>query len=252
MRYHNPVSANGKDIPMRLLQNLYQVGGDLNGITWCGVDASFEDANTYAVRTGDGIVLIDCGNGETLPQIFENMRYWELDPGDIRACFLTHAHRDHAGAAYLLKQRNVTLHAHRETALAVAAGDERCCGFLYHKPFAPCEVDVVVNDGDRVHIGGVAFTAMHLPGHTRGCTAWLFTLENRKIAACGDVIGTLMRGDFGWDGSIDFDKPTYIESLRRFARVDTDIMLAGHGLSYFHQPRRRVEQVLASALSLWR
>ncbi|HOQ88972.1 MAG TPA: MBL fold metallo-hydrolase, partial [Candidatus Hydrogenedentes bacterium] len=234
------------------LRNLYQVGGDLNGITWCGVDASFEDANTYAIQTPEGIALIDCGNGDTLPQIFDNMRYWGLNPEEIRACLITHPHRDHAGAAHLLKQRGVTLYAHRETASAIAAGDERCCGYLYHKPFVPCEVDTAVEDGDTVSVGGVTFSAMHLPGHTRGCTAWVFSLENRQIAACGDVIGTLLCGDFGWDGSIDFDKPLYIESLRRFARLDVDIMLAGHGLSYFHQPRRRVEQVLASALSQWR
>ena len=128
---------SGKVKVMQLLRNLYQVGGDLNGITWCGVDMSYADANTYAIQTADGIVLIDCGNGETLPQIFDNMRYWGLNPDDIRACLLTHAHLDHAGAAWLLKQRKVQLCAHRETTSAVASGDERCCGFLYHKPFPP-------------------------------------------------------------------------------------------------------------------
>ena len=43
------------------------------------------------------------------------------------------------------------------------------------------------------------------------------------------------------NASIDFDKKVYTESLRRFAQVDTDIMLAGHGLcsgpaSYINPP----------------
>ncbi|HOT50074.1 MAG TPA: MBL fold metallo-hydrolase [Candidatus Hydrogenedentes bacterium] len=237
---------------MQLLRGLYQVGGDLNGITWNGVDAGFEDGNSYAISTPGGIVMIDCGNGDTLPQIFDNMRYWGLEPDAIRACFLTHPHWDHAGAACLLQARGATLYAHRNTADAVRAGDERCCGFLYHKTFTPCPVDVPLDDGQQVSVCGITIEAMHLPGHSQGCTAYFFTHEGKRVAACGDVIGTLLCGDFGWSGSIDFDKKIYTESLRRFARVDTDIMLAGHGLCYFHQPRRRVEQALNSALIQWR
>lgn len=237
---------------MQLLRGLYQVGGDLNGITWSGVDAGFEDGNSFAIAAPGGTVLIDCGNGETLPQIFDNMRYWGLDPDAIGACFLTHPHWDHAGAAHLLRARGVRLYAHRNTAEAVAAGDERCCGYLYHRTFTPCEVDVVLDDGQRVDACGLALTVMHLPGHTQSCTAYLFEHEGKRIVAAGDVIGTLLCGDFGWDGSFDFDKPAYMESLRRFAKVDSDIMLSGHGLSYFHQPRRRVEQVYNSALIQWR
>lgn len=237
---------------MQLLRGLYQVGGDLNGITWCGVDAGFEDGNTYAIAAREGIVLIDCGNGETLPQIFDNMRYWGLNPDEIRACFLTHPHWDHAGGAHLLQDRGVRIYAHRNTAEAVRSGDERCCGFAYHKTFTPFNVDVALEDGDRADACGIEMEVMHLPGHTQGCTAYLFTHEGKRIAACGDIIGTLLSGDFGWSGSIDFDKKVYTESLRRFARIDTDMMLAGHGLCYFHQPRRRVEQALNSALMQWR
>ena len=32
---------------MQILRHLYQVGGDMNGITWDGVDAGFNDGNTY-------------------------------------------------------------------------------------------------------------------------------------------------------------------------------------------------------------
>ena len=92
---------------------------------------------------------------------------------------------------------------------------------------------------------------MHLPGHIVGCTSFLFMHEGKKIVISGDVIGTLLSGDFGWSGSIDFDKKIYTESLRKFAKVDTDIM-PGHGMSYFHKPRWRVEQALNSALMLWR
>ncbi len=237
---------------MQLQHGIHQVGGDLNGITWDGLDAGFNDGNTYALRRPGGIILVDCGCGDTIDQIRANMRYWGLDPATVRYCLLTHAHLDHAGAAHILKNEGVKLVAHEETAEAIAVGDERCCGYLYHKEFVPCTVDITVCDGDTLSLLDMTFSVMHLPGHTMGCTAYFFEHEGRRIVFSGDIIGTLLAGDFGWSGSIDFDKPTYLESLRRFATADMDLMLPGHGMAYFHDPRRRVEEALNSALMQWR
>lgn len=237
---------------MQLLHNLYQVGGDLNGVTWAGVDAGYEDGNSYILETSDGLILFDCGCGDTLNQIFANMKYWDLNPGEIKACFLTHAHFDHAAGAHLLRDRGVPLHAHANTAEAIAAGDERCCGYLYHKTFQSCEIDHVLEDGDTVEMCGVSIEVMHVPGHSMGCTAYHFTHEGKRVVVSGDLIGTLLAGDFGWSGSIDFDREVYLRSLQLFAKVDSDIMLPGHGMVYFHEPKRRVEQVLNVALMEWR
>lgn len=237
---------------MQVLKDLFQVGGDINGVTFDLQGALWNDGNSYILKTGEGLIMFDCGCGDTMDQIFENMRYWDLSPDDIRYCVLTHPHYDHAGGAYLLKKKGVKLVAIGETADAVASGDERCCGYLYHKTFTPVTVDRLVKDGEQLSLLGVEIEVMHLPGHSMGCTAFLFEWTGKKLAVSGDVIGTLLVGDFGWDGSIDFDKKVYMESLRRFAKVDTDIMLPGHGMIYFHKPRWRVEQVLNSALMQWR
>lgn len=237
---------------MQLLKNIYQVGGDLNGITFDKQDALWNDGNSYILNTGNGLIMFDCGCGDTLDQIFRNMQYWNLSPDDIKYCILTHPHYDHAGGAHLLKQKGITLIAIGETADAVACGDERCCGYLYHKTFVPVIINQIVNDGERINLLGVEIEVMHLPGHSTGCTAFLFMHEGKKIVISGDVIGTLLGGDFGWSGSIDFDKKVYTASLRKFAKIDTDIMLPGHGMSYFHKPRWRVEQALNAALMQWR
>ncbi len=237
---------------MQILRHLYQVGGDMNGVTWDGVDAGYNDGNTYLLERPEGLILFDCGCGDTLDQIEANMRYWGLDPEQVTHCFLTHAHCDHAGGGHLQKKRGVEFIATRETADAVAAGDDRCCGYLYHKTFTPFQVDRIVVDGERLEILGIEFEVLHLPGHSSGCTAFMFQHEDRRIVVSGDVIGTLLVGDFGWSGSIDFDKACYLQSLKRFAQVDTDMMLPGHGMIYFHEPRRRVEQALNTALMEWR
>lgn len=237
---------------MQILRGLYQVSGDINGLTFDEPGAIWNDANSYILETPQGLIMFDSGCGDTMPQIFANMQHWGLQPEQIKYCILTHAHLDHAGGAHILKKMGVPLLATEETARSVAAGDERCCGYLYHKTFTPVTVDQVLADGQTIDILGVQITVMHLPGHSMGCTAYSFTLHNKKLVISGDVIGTLMVGDFGWSGSIDFDKKIYLESLRKFARVDMDVMLPGHGMISFHNPRRRVEEVLNSALMQWR
>ncbi len=237
---------------MQILKNLYQVGGSLSGLTHSDVVDPFDDCNVYVLKLEKQLLMFDCGNGETLTQIFENMIYWNLDPEQITTCFLTHPHWDHAGAAHLLKERGIKLISHANTAQAIAAGDERCCGFLYHKTFIPCEVDETIDDKESIIVESAEIKALHLPGHTTGCTAFALNWHGKNIIFSGDVIGTLGYGDFGWDGSIDFDKKAYLQSLIKFARIDFDVMLPGHGLVSFYQPKRRVEESLNAALIQWR
>ncbi len=237
---------------MQILKNIFQVGGDLNGVTFDLQGALWNDGNSYIIKTGEGLIMIDCGCGDTLPQIFDNMRYWDLSPDRIRYCILTHPHYDHAGGGHLLKSMGVKMISVAETADAVSTGDERCCGYLYHKIFTPFEVDKIVHDGGKLRVLDLEFEVMHLPGHSMGCTAYFLNWEGKRLVFSGDVIGTLLGGDFGWSGSIDFNKEIYMMSLRRFSKEDTSVMLPGHGLIYFHKPRRRVEEALNSALMQWR
>lgn len=237
---------------MQVLKGLYQVGGDLNGITFDQQGALWNDGNSYILKTPQGLLMFDCGCGDTIDQIYANMAYWDLSPDDIKYCILTHSHFDHAGGAHILKKRGVKLLASKEAAASVAAGDERCCGYLYHKTFHPVEVDQVVADGEVLHLLGLDIEVIYVPGHSMGCTAYAFNYEGKKLMISGDLIGTLLGGDFGWGGSIDFDKKVYTESLRIFAKRDMDIMLPGHGLIYFHKPRYRVEEALNAALMQWR
>lgn len=237
---------------MQILRNLYQVGGDLNGVTFDLQGALWNDGNTYILKQKNGLIMFDCGCGDTLDQIFQNMRYWNLSPGDLKYCLLTHPHIDHAGAAHLLQKQGVKIAAMAETAEAIASGDERCAGYLYHKTFIPVKVDAIMRDGKVQDILGIEIKANHFPGHSMGCTAYSFSHENKHIVVSGDIIGTLLAGDFGWDGSIDFNKKIYTESLQRFAKLNMDMMLPGHGLIYFHKPQWRVEEALNSALINWR
>jgi glyoxylase-like metal-dependent hydrolase (beta-lactamase superfamily II) len=237
---------------MQILKNLYQIGGSLNGLTWSGGYINYEDCNTYLLKGEGGCIMFDCGNGDTWPQLVGNMRYWDISPDEIKACFFTHAHMDHTGAAHILASMGVELYAHEKTADALEAGDERCAGYLYHKPAASCRVTYRFADTQVFNVCGIEIKTMHCPGHTAGCTAYFFNLDGKGVVVSGDIIGTLMDGYFGWDGSFDFDRKAYLTSLQKFSKEDTDLMLSGHGLLYFGKPRRRVEDAYCEALREWR
>lgn len=237
---------------MQILKNLYQIGGSLNGLSWAGGYCNYEDGNTYLLKGDGGYILFDCGNGDTWPQLVQNMAYWDIRPEEIKACFLTHAHMDHTGAAHILEGMGVDIYAHKNTAEALALADERCADYLYHKPMTACKVSHVFEGDQSFNVCSIEIKIMHCPGHTQGCTAFLFELDGKQIVVSGDIIGTLMDGYFGWDGSFDFDRKAYLSSLQKFSKVDMDIMLSGHGLVYFGRPRTRVEDAYCVALCEWR
>lgn len=237
---------------MQLLHNLYQVGGDLAGLTTDVEGALWNDCNTYVLKTDGGLILFDAGCGDTLDQIFENIRYWGMRPEDIKYCFLTHAHFDHAGGGQRLKHLGVKFISGKETADAVFSGDKRCCTYLYHKDFSTFNIDKIVADGEKITVLGVEIEARLMPGHSMGCTIYSFDLEGKNIVISGDVIGTKLVGDFGWSGSIDFCRENYLTTLLKMTEIEVDYMLPGHGMVYFSGAKRRIEEVLNVALMEWR
>lgn len=237
---------------MQLLPGLYQISGSLSGLSGSQVEKPFSVCNSYALKVGSDIILVDCGTDASWPETERIMQMWGLDSSKICALLLTHAHYDHAQASHLLKEKGVPIYAHQQTALAIASGDHRCCGYLYHAEFSPVTADVILQDQQSITISGLSIQALHLPGHTLGCTSYLVDWEGKKILFTGDVIGTLGYGHFGWDGSIDFDKKLYLKSLLRLVDIPFDVMLPGHGLCSFHNPKQRVEVSLNEALMQWR
>ncbi len=237
---------------MQLLPGIYQLAGSLAGLGGDQILGPWDECNVYLIDSGNSYILIDAGNGENLDLILRRMELWKLDPAKISTLLLTHAHWDHSGGAHLFQKRGVRVVASKETADSVAAADHRCAGFLYHKTMTPLTVDTIVKDGEHLNIDHLSVEVIHLPGHTLGCTAYALTLNDQRILFSGDVIGTLGWGDFGWDGSVDFDKERYLSSLFKLQSLSFDVLLGGHGMGSFTDPIKRVEISLNQALIQWR
>ena len=85
----------------------------------------------------------------------------------------THAHADHLSAAHYLKNElgSTTVIGHDITEI------QRVFADIYSEPetFAVngTQFDVLLGDGEILEFGSISITAMHVPGHTPACMAYL-------------------------------------------------------------------------------
>ena len=84
---------------MKILDDVYVVGGGEYGI---GL-SHFLDCNVYLIDGGTDAVVIDSGVGMDSKIILENIKNEKIDPEKISKLILTHAHLDHSGGSFNLK-----------------------------------------------------------------------------------------------------------------------------------------------------
>lgn len=151
--------ANRPVVPFHIMGEVYYVGAS--------------DITSYLIRTPRGLILLDGGFAETVPQIERNIAALGFRLSDVRILLNGHAHPDHAGGLAALK---------RDTGAQFFAMDAEVTplehsgqGTFYRgdrKLFESIHVDHVLHDGDTVALGGVTLTAHLTAGHTPGCTTW--------------------------------------------------------------------------------
>ncbi len=135
-----------------------------------------EDLTALLVQTTEGAVLLDGGMPQMAGHLLDNMKARGGAPQDLRLILLSHAHADHAGPVAELKRRTgAQVVANAETAVLLARGGGNDLHFGDDITYPPASADRIIMDGERVTVGGMAFTAHFMPGHTPGSTAWTWT-----------------------------------------------------------------------------
>ncbi|RAO34385.1 Hydroxyacylglutathione hydrolase [Micromonospora saelicesensis] len=217
-------------------------------------------ANFWWLRGDDRDIVIDAGLGvvalrEAIPGLFER------DPMVV----LTHAHLDHVGGASEFEDRA----AHPAEAGILAAGvpaslygaelfgklgidaageavPELMIDVLPDPDYDPAAYRVapmilrrLLDDGDRVDLGGLVLTVLHLPGHTPG-----------SIALLEEHTGTLYSGDIIYEGALIDDLPNsdvtaYRRSMEFLVDLDVSVVHPGHGDSF---DRTRLRQLAETYL----
>ncbi len=210
---------------MRLLRNLYQLAGCMYGV----------HENVYAVQTQEGIVLIDSGLDEQAFHVIKKvLGYWGLDRYKITKVLLTHAHYEHSGNCYRLEEEGAEICVHAAEKEAVLTGDDRVAayGFPGAKPYRAVKDCTAVQDGEQIRAGEYSFEVIHVPGHSDGSVLYRTRMDNKIVMFTGDTVladKLCQESMVGWTGGVDYNEAEYMESLRRLAQLEADVVLPGHG-----------------------
>jgi len=220
--------------------------------------------NCYLLE-GDPLTLIDPGADwpETMVELEASLAARGLRVEDVEQVILTHQHYDHVGLAHTVRERSgatVVAHELLRPFLADLPGQmeledsyqadvmrlhgvsEPAIAELYavsreHRIYGgSVTVDRTIRAGDVVEAGGRNLLVGERPGHSP--TDTIFVVEDERLAIVGDhLIGHISSNPVIHR---PLDRPAdtrermrslvlYIDSLRRTAELDVDLLLPGHG-----------------------
>ena len=207
------VPWNEPQAPFRIAGDLYYVGA--------------KNVSAYAVKTPDGIILIDTGFAQTLPQIEANLKTLGMDIADVKIILNSHAHADHAsGIAALKAKTGAQLVASEADAALMAAGGRGDFTWGDDLAYPRVQADRIIGDRQTVELGGTTLTAQLTPGHTKGCTTWTMRAGDADVVF---LCGTSAPGyDLVDNAAYPAIAEDYARSFDRMASLPCDIALAGH------------------------
>jgi metallo-beta-lactamase class B len=208
--------------PFRIVGNIHYVGG--------------ANIASYLIATPAGHILIDTGMKEMHEVIRNSVAKLGFKTSDIKVMLSSHAHFDHIeGHAAMQQLTGAQVMAMVGDAEALEGGkDNSALGAI---GWEPVKVARVLKHGDTVSLGGTTLRAVHSPGHTRGATTWVTTVEDRgrqyTVAFLG---GTTPNGGVPLFGN-PRHKTVIEDTQRTFATLKgekvPDIYLVGHPQAMF-------------------
>lgn len=207
--------------------------------------------NWTLVADGSGVMLIDAGFPGQRDDVVNSVRELGFGVADITAILLTHAHVDHFGTAIWFARTHGTPvychagevgHAHREYLEQVSILDllKKAWRPRYLRwSFAIARVGALTRAGiptARAITAEVAAglpgapTAIPTPGHTGGHCSYLVdgVLVSGDALVTGHPV-TARGGPQLLPGLFNHDPDACVRSLAALGRVDTDVLLPGHG-----------------------
>lgn len=131
----------------KILDNVYYLG--------------YLNLAAYAIRTSEGLVLVDAGGSEAHGRaILDWMTKAGFEPGDLKYIIVTHEHFDHFAGAPLLKAA---------TGAKIVAGADAPFGdgkLSFPESMRP--LDVAVKGRMTLKLGKTDIVLLPTPGHTKG------------------------------------------------------------------------------------
>jgi metallo-beta-lactamase class B len=203
-----------------------------------------KDLAAYLITTPAGHILIDGAVPSMAAEIETSIAALGFKPQDIRILLTTQAHFDHVGTLahfQQLSKASVRIMRGDEALVADGGRSDYLLGAMPTAHFTPVKVDVVLEDGDTVSLGGVTLTAIKTPGHTPGCATYTMSVTDKgrtyAVVFPGSTTvnpGTRLVKNPSYPGIAD----DYRRTFDRLASLKPDIFLGAHA-SFFDLEGKR-------------
>ncbi len=151
------------------------------------IPAGIYQANCYIVmekETSKAIVIDPGGDFDNIKNLIENKNL------KVDYILLTHAHADHIGAVYELKNYTKAKVLVHEEDYEMLRNSKINHSDLIGDKTIEIDADVKLKDNDEISIGKIKFKIIHTPGHSKGSICIKFG----KVIFTGD---TLFEGSIG-------------------------------------------------------
>jgi glyoxylase-like metal-dependent hydrolase (beta-lactamase superfamily II) len=200
--------------------------------------------------------IVDSGIPGSAPQILDALARESIDPGDVALLIITHAHVDHAGDAWAIKEATgARVVAHESDALALRSGtsspvlgrtpeaqrmlDAMALRTGGQQPrFKGVEPGVLVDEEYSLAEYGIAGRLLHTPGHTDGGLT-LFLDDGQAIV--GDILGGAVDDpEAAAPSMFAVDPDAMLRSVRRVLALDPTLVYCGHGGPFERTALRRL------------
>jgi alkyl sulfatase BDS1-like metallo-beta-lactamase superfamily hydrolase len=239
----------------------FQAGGGIEEVA-DGVAFLPGFANVTALRTDDGLVMVDTGSPFTAAHVHEQVRAWSSDP--LRLAIFSHGHIDHVSGMGPFEEEARERGDAAPIVLAHEAMPARFDryrltagwnGAINGRQFAggapiPWPTDYRYPDetyGDQraVEMGGVGIQLHHARGETDDHT-WTWIPE-RKVLCSGDLF-IWASPNAGNPQKVQRYPSEWAAALRRMAGLGAELLLPGHGVPVAGADR--VRQALSDTAAL--
>ncbi len=200
----------------------------VSGQTWVGC---------YLIDTGDGLILIDTAIPESLYLMVDSICQLGFKLTDIKKILLSHAHFDHCGAAAAMKKlTGAELYMSKEDTEFYKACPEETLVLDPDSHPQYFEVDKYYSDDEPITLGNISIRTILTPGHTIGCTSFLWDVKN---PANGETYVVGMHGGVGANTMNDDYYSTskyltpdlrdrFISDADKLKKIHVDIALPSH------------------------
>lgn len=145
------------------------------------------------IKSGDDVLLIDCGDGLFLPNLDE------IGAVNVKTALFTHYHADVCSGCWKLNAINTQVGVPELEKTYFSGIDdffsskESQYGRYNQNPSVNCirksvKVKFVINNGDEFSLSNINIKAIHTPAHTSGSMSYIVKSKNKTIAFVGDLL----------------------------------------------------------------